>query len=207
MQAFERALRTYIGDGTCLRPFVCEGSPLDCQVFIVGFNPASSLDAAFWDFWRAGHGFDKTAWFERYQHERRARPLAPGRIRRSAVSRTRRLIELVVDAAAPAKCLETNIYSLPTARAKDLAMADRDSAVFDFLLGRIKPALVVAHGREAQTYLRARPPAVPVIEVRHFSARGKDRPWTNEEACQLGHEIRRVVSTVAVATEATTCRR
>ncbi|WP_278362221.1 hypothetical protein [Stutzerimonas kunmingensis] len=191
MEDFQQALKTHIGDCSTLRPFVCEGSPLDCKVFIVGFNPASNMDAGFWDFWRAGYGFDKAAWFDVYRYERRVKPLSPGKKRRTAVSRTRRIIELIVAGAAPFKCLETNIYSLPTESAKQLAAADRDSAVFEFLLERVNPQLIVAHGRDAQDYLREKRPAAPVIEVRHFSARGKDKPWTNAEACELGYEIKR----------------
>jgi len=191
---FADELKALVGEDSRQRPFVCDGSPLDCEVFIVGFNPASTMDAGFWQFWRSGYGFDKAAWFEAYRQERQAKPLAAGKTRRAAVSRTRRILELVIDAAAPVRCLETNLYSLPSKSARDLTEADRDCAVFDFLLARIKPRLIVAHGKDAQAYLQAKAPATRVIGVRHFSARGKDRPWTNEEAGLLGLEIKRVMS-------------
>lgn len=43
---FEKELVALIGRPSVLRPFVYEGSPLECEVFIVGFNPAtaSTLD-------------------------------------------------------------------------------------------------------------------------------------------------------------------
>ena len=40
---FERALVALIGRPTDLRPFVCEGSPLTCDVFLVGFNLATTM--------------------------------------------------------------------------------------------------------------------------------------------------------------------
>ena len=35
---------------TDLRPFVCEGSPIECESFLVGINPASEMSVDFWDF-------------------------------------------------------------------------------------------------------------------------------------------------------------
>lgn len=50
---FEADLRDLMGSPFHDRPFVCDGSPLDCQVFIVGINAASSMTEDFWDsgFW------------------------------------------------------------------------------------------------------------------------------------------------------------
>ena len=58
LSSFEQRLAALIGKPTDLRPFVCDGSPLDCRVFIVGFNPASALDEDFWKFWDPSIGFD-----------------------------------------------------------------------------------------------------------------------------------------------------
>jgi hypothetical protein len=40
-----------------MRPFLCDGNPYDCEAFIVGINPASSV--SFWSFWNDETGFDK----------------------------------------------------------------------------------------------------------------------------------------------------
>ena len=41
------------------RPFVCDGSPLQAQVFVVGLNPATTLREDFWSFWDDSAGFDR----------------------------------------------------------------------------------------------------------------------------------------------------
>src|ERR1700735_3082953 len=116
LSAFESELKELIGRPSELRPFVCNGSPLECGVFIVGFNPATKMRADFWEYWRSGYGFDKEAWFKSYKEERQARPLNPGKTRRAQISNTRRVIEWIIEAASPIGCLETNIYSAATAR-------------------------------------------------------------------------------------------
>ena len=54
LDEFEKQLAGVIGRPTDLRPFVCEGSPLDCDVFIVGSNPATKMEGDWWRFWRPG---------------------------------------------------------------------------------------------------------------------------------------------------------
>ncbi len=44
---FELQLSDLIGRPTDLRPFVCEGSPLSCDIFLVGFNPATTMETDF----------------------------------------------------------------------------------------------------------------------------------------------------------------
>ena len=63
---FEAALAELVGRPSDLRPFVCDGSPLDCEIFIVGANAATAM-GDFWDFWHPGVGMDKAAWFEAYK--------------------------------------------------------------------------------------------------------------------------------------------
>lgn len=48
LSEFEQELRSLIGQPTDLRPFVCEGPPLACPVFIVGYNPATEMTADWW---------------------------------------------------------------------------------------------------------------------------------------------------------------
>lgn len=186
LDVFEKELLVLIGKPTDLRPFVCAGSPLQCCVFIVGFNPATTLAADFWNFWRSDHGFDKEAWFEEYKNERQLRPLRPGKTRRNSVSNTRRVIEWVTEEASPVRCLETNIYSKPTEQAANLAVRQRATAPFDFLLAKIKPRVIVAHGADAAEYIRSRNLCAHVLTVSHFS-----RGWSQECARSLGRQIKR----------------
>lgn len=182
---FEAGLENLIGRPSLLRPFVCDGSPLDCRVFVVGINPATSMTEDFWSFWRPGVGFDKTSWYEAYKRHRAQLPLKPGRTRRHAVSSTRRILDLVVEAATPVRCLETNLFGMASAAASDLPMNARSTEVLDFLLPTIKPELVVAHGSGAAAYVTEHVPGAEVWTVSHFS-----RGWSFDEARKLGTRIR-----------------
>lgn len=154
IEKFEDGLAALIGAPTDLRPFVCDGSPLTCDVFIVGFNPATTMSADFWQFWRPGMGFDKVAWFEAYKKDRQLKPLKPGKTRRNVVSGSRGAIEMIIEGASPYRCLETNIYSASTEQAADLATQQRVTAPFDFLLANIMPRVIVAHGIDAVEHIR-----------------------------------------------------
>ena len=185
LNEFSRGLTSLIGKPTDLRPFVCEGSPVQCDAFLVGTNPASQMSVDFWDFWSDSYGFDKSAWFERYKEERKTRPLKPGRKRRNEVSNTRRIIEEVVQAARPVKCLETNIYAKATKQTSDLDERSKISTSFDYLLHQVAPRLVIAHGKDAAEYLRAQDLPCKLMCVKHF------RFWSKRNTRDLGLCIRK----------------
>ena len=191
-----------------LRPFVCEGSPLECEVFIVGTNPATEMSIAPWEHWSDDYGFRKYGkgnWFEAYKEERRNRPLKPGRTRRNKVSRTRRRINLVIEGAHPVKCLETNIYAKPSENEDELKAflvplscdeQKRLIAPFDYLLEQIKPKLVVAHGECSQEYLRQQCQTLEALGCEkwcedHFASRGREG-YTNAKAEALGCRIHKL---------------
>jgi hypothetical protein len=189
LDVFEARLIDLVGQPTSLRPFVCSGSPLACEAFVVGFNPATTMTQDFWQFWRHGAGFDKAAWLDAYKSERARQPLRAGRTRRMAVSNTRRVLEHVIGAAAPVFCLETNIYSLASTDKAGLANQDRDSDVFHFLLNAIQPKVIVAHGKDAVASLSRLSLSAEVIPERHFS-----RGWSKASALSLGDRIRSACS-------------
>ena len=112
---FEESLVELIGRPTKLRPFVCEGSPLQCDLFLVGFNPATEMACDFWDHWKTSVGFDRAAWFQAYLADRKTRPLKPGKKSRPAVSNTRRCLGWIQEEAAGTQILETNIFARATA--------------------------------------------------------------------------------------------
>lgn len=174
---FKKGLVSLIGKPTDLRPFVCDGSPLNCKVFIVGFNPATDTSADFWDFWNSDDGFDKSAWRAAYWRERQNLP--------NTTSRSRSVIDLIVEEANPVKILETNIYAKATKRAVDLPSKQRLTAPFDFLIESIQPRVIVAHGKKAQEYLEGKYPKANVIAVKHFS-----RGFSYSCARSLGQQIR-----------------
>ena len=139
LHEFSSGLASLIGRPTDLRPFVCEGSPLECDAFLVGINPATRMPVDFWEFWSDSYGFDKRAWFERYRVEQETRPPKPGRTRRYKVSPTRRIIEEIVHGASPVKCLETDIFAKAAKQASDLEERCRITAPFDYLLRQVAP--------------------------------------------------------------------
>lgn len=109
--------------------FVCDGSPLTCDIFIVGVNAAT--DTPFWPYWDDATGFNKLAWERAYLEARQARG-------KTGPSNTRRRIDLIVGTAAPVRCLETNAFATAS---PSLAKLDRDarvSATFDFLARAIQ---------------------------------------------------------------------
>lgn len=184
INSFERDLADLIGKPSVLRPFVCDGSPLECEVFIVGFNPATASSADFWTFWRSGYGFEKAAWYENYLRERREQPIKVGKTRRNPVSHTRRVIDWILEEASPVKCLETNIHSLPTEQSTDLSATQRSTASLDFLLRTIMPRLIIAHGKPAIAHIGAHSTNSRVITEDHFS-----RGWSQLRARDLGRRI------------------
>ena len=187
LRTFEESLTLRIGRPTTLRPFVCDGSPLTCEVFIVGVNPASEMDEDFWSFWRPGVGFDKSRWFEAYVAARARKPLRPGKTRRNRLSTTRRIMEQISEEASPVRILETNIYSVSSPDARSLAESDKSASTFDWLLSEIQPRLIVAHGRDAEAHLKARQayPGTDMWFVPHFS-----RGWSQERARELGRDVK-----------------
>lgn len=185
---FEQELAAIVGRPTTLRPFVCSGSPLVCRVFIVGLNPASPMQAGFWDFWRPGTGFDKAAWMDAYLAERAQRPLKPGKTRRPKISPSRAVIDCVVEEIGQAACLETNIYATASEAFCDLESPQRDTRPFDYMLATIQPEVVIVHGNDAVEYLRDKTVAATVLAVPHFS-----RGWSHERARELGREVRKKI--------------
>lgn len=160
LQTFESQLRTLIGDTTQLRPFVCQGSPLQCEIFLVGIEAATKMKAGFWDFWKPGYGFKRDAWEEAYVRERRE-------LGKTAKSPTRRNTDCFIDGAKEFSVLETNVYAAPRARYRRDGSEIR--APFRFLLEAIQPKVIFVHGGAARKELAAMNLAVPVLEANHLS--------------------------------------
>jgi hypothetical protein len=149
LAAFEATLRALLGETPNARPFVCHGSPADCDVFIVGTNPATA-SIPFWSFWSAERGFDYDAWLKEYQRQRQ---VSAGPRKRPAMSPTRRMITRftqAIHAQTSHRVLETNVFATPTRRAADLADNARDTRTFEFLLRELKPRVLVVHGGDAR---------------------------------------------------------
>jgi hypothetical protein len=149
LAAFEDTLRSLLDGAPDARPFVCHGSPFECDVFIVGTNPAT-CSVPFWSFWETGRGFNYEAWLSEYI---RLRQESEGQRKRPALSPTRRMISRLTQAIHKAthhRVLETNVFATPSRRASELDRDAKDTRVFEFLLHVLRPQVVVVHGREAR---------------------------------------------------------
>jgi hypothetical protein len=145
-----------------VRPFVCEGSPMSCDVFLVGFNPATTGPASFWSYWLSGYGFDKKRWLVDYKACRKPP--------KKSVSPTRERIERVVAGLGPFRCLETNIYAVPSRNAKALAATDRISDHFCFLIATLRPTMILVHGIP-ETILLQSLMRIPPLPINRFVKR------------------------------------
>jgi len=142
-------------NATDIRPFVCDGSPLQCNTFLIGTNPASTVSwHQFWD--AEAVTFDKWSWFESYKSERMVKKIAQGKNNAREVSPTRKRIDLFVTEAASLRILETNVFSISTPSEKDLRLTDRRPEIFEFLLQTIKPGVMFVHGGVAISFLKNR---------------------------------------------------
>jgi hypothetical protein len=192
LEVFDAKLREATSMDEHVRPFVCEGSPLDSQIFIVGFNPATEVE--FWRFWSALNGFDKQEWLKEYRQQR----AAAGKDR---PSNTRRAIEWIVEAARPVRCLETNLHCISSRKEKDLAPQWRSTAIFDFLLETIRPPVILVHGKKARTHLQG---LLRCCEIELWKARSVSwgsrkiivyagphlsRGWSEYRAREVGTEL------------------
>ena len=83
---------------------------------------------------------------------------------------TRRRIDLIVGAAAPVRCLETNVFATATARASELTDPQRAS-VLGFLIESIQPRVILAHGSAAIQAVLSLAPDAEVITSRHSGVR------------------------------------
>ena len=143
---FKSELQKRIGESSNLRPFICDGYPLECEIFIIGINPATSSDTNFFGYWN-GNKFDKERWFAEYKNERKAKG-------KKEISLTRKKIEMLVNEVfSDFKCLETNAYSVATPDVNSLNKNDKNTDVLSFLLDTIKPKALFIHGRKPVKFI------------------------------------------------------
>ena len=105
LKKFDKELRN-LDINEKARPFVCDGSPLDCNTFLIGHN--SSTDGLFWDFWKPESvGFKKDEWLKEYKSK--------NDFNRKT---TRRRIEIFFEEFANTniQLLQTNLYCFPTVK-------------------------------------------------------------------------------------------
>lgn len=202
---FEYNLRQKLEPYKKARPFICDGNPLECEVFIVGINAATEMDKNFWEFWSTNLGFEKEEWLNQYILERRLKPLKPNKIRRNKLSNTRQRIEWIVSEIKPIKTLETNLFVKATPTADELKKEDRESLIFEYLIETIKPKVIFTHGKEVKKYLEKifnikivkdeineielLGVKTKIISMNHLS-----RGWSQNKSREIGTKIRAIIN-------------
>ena len=203
MGEFKSGLAKIVGNPCVgLRPFVCDGSPLDCKVFLVGINPATKVHRNFWCFWKDASGFNKEEWLVAY---RAARKNAGKREN----SPSREIIEQIVKSADSIACLETNLFPEEVSSADYLR--DEDPSAFKFLLQEIQPRVIAVFASEKRWKIAhqvldvgdAKPRPLPegfggqmfqradgvrVVFMPHYVY--QRIPWDNGKACEFGRWLR-----------------
>jgi 5-methylcytosine-specific restriction endonuclease McrA len=167
------------------RPFVCDGSPLDCQVFIVGFNPAS--DVPFWPFWKPPYGFAKREWEAQYLETK------------GSYSPTRLRINRLVNALGSSiRCLETNMHSYASPDAASLPAAHRSTDVLQLLFDATSPKVAIFHGKEATSFAASACLAADCERVtgKHLCL------WSYEAVDRLAEQVRRLLQSDAQPVDA-----
>lgn len=139
LQEFDEKLKELTQVDVSARPFLCEGSPFACKIFLVGINPATTT--SFWDYWSIQNGCDKKKWIRKYLEQH------------GKFSPTRKRIELFFEHTMPLQVLETNIYPFPSDRENELNKIYRDTSLFDYLISVIQPKLILGHGTSVIKHL------------------------------------------------------
>ena len=139
LEEIDRRIRQLTGESPISRPFLCNGSPLGCQIAQVGINPGT--DTPFWPYWNTVTGFNKKDWLSHYLNQR------------GKLGSTRDRIELLCDALAPLRCLELNLYHHYSKSEAKLEQEHRNTKLFDFMLQSVRPRLLVVHGNSPIRHL------------------------------------------------------
>jgi hypothetical protein len=145
---FKNVLKDLTNSDPTLRPFICDGNPVDSKIFIVGINPATQMKSSFWDYYQ-GEKFNKTKWLDDYIKHRKEKG------KTKTLSPTRSKIEkLVQNSFAEYQCLETNVYSKPSSNMKDLGDKDKNTDIFNFLIRSVKPKALFIHGKDPAEFIK-----------------------------------------------------
>jgi hypothetical protein len=123
------------------RLFVCDGSPFDCPLFIIGLNPAVDTGRDFWNggYWCDRTGFDKKLFLNDIQA-------------RGPVKTTRANIE-EIGRISRLRTLDTNLYLHVSSRFRQSHEKQYRPDVVDQLILTLRPKVVLAHTVEAVRHL------------------------------------------------------
>lgn len=171
---FSEQLRAIVPEGEGLRPLLCEGNPLACEVAIIGINPATTTP--FWPYWNDQSGMKRAAWIEAYK------------VQHGGFKRSRAALERFIPKIA-GNVVEINAFATQSKRLADLQKQHKTSTLLDFLLGTIRPKVVVYAGAAAFKTASRTSQSLRAVEVqaRHFIY------WGNEYETELAEQVNRAI--------------
>jgi hypothetical protein len=118
------------GRETSHRPLVCDGSPLNCRTFVVGYNNRHEM-GSFKDLWSDDTGFNKRKFDELFI-----------KVSGQPTNKTSNRYWIDHISNEVGQCLQTNLFSKDSARAQLLSKNERSTAVFDYLFRTLKPSVL-----------------------------------------------------------------
>lgn len=181
-------------DNVKVRPFICSGSPLNCKIMMVGYNPARevNLDVFDADIWNDDMGFDRESFAEHYDIASYNDDLQ--------WNRNHIFQQNLIDEISNHPVIETYLYSVITAKKTLLSPQHKHTHVFDWLYSILKPVLVITQNidvikyfeREAnKTFVRNTFNAIiyrdlhcVILPISHLS-----KKWNDTEMYHLKAEI------------------
>lgn len=133
-------------DNVKVRPFICSGSPLNCKIMMVGYNPARevNLDVFDADIWDDDMGFDRESFAEHYDIASYNDDLQ--------WNRNHIFQQNLIDEISNHPVIETYLYSVITAKKTLLNPQHKHTHVFDWLYGILKPVLVITQNIDVIKY-------------------------------------------------------
>lgn len=138
LEVFLRNVRGLCGKQTVSAPFLCDGSPLDCEILLLSDRPPLS-GPSFWSYVDPVNGFRRREWML-------------DELNKSVHSLSlweRSVVEWMQTAAAPYRVLEA--FIAPDAHG--MPGNPEETARFGFILQTVKPRVVAAAGEHTAQFL------------------------------------------------------
>jgi len=139
------AMKGIINQTVSNRPFMCDGSPLNCDVLVIGYNPSTSTP--FTPFWTVTNGCDKEGWLKEYAKKNNIN-MKPTRKRLEILSKN---IQSVGNGKH--KLLEANLYPYGAPSKAKLPKGLHDTKWIKYLLDTLDYKAIIALGDDIGYFL------------------------------------------------------
>ncbi len=133
-------------DHTPVRPFICSGSPFNCKIMMVGYNPAREVNLSVFDhdIWDDQMGFHRDNFAEHYDIASYNGDMQ--------WNRNHIFQQNLIDQLCNYAVIETYLYSAITPKKALLESELKHTMIFDWLYGVIKPTLMISQNIEVIKY-------------------------------------------------------